>query len=118
MRRMAKKDLSTYKRKYDLARHHAWAGLGLLSVFLAIRILYPDVSNLVQPILVILIVYILISILFTFKYYKGISETQITKKTSYDAEKEKIHAKVEKERLKLQKKKSKAEVKVKKENDF
>ena len=58
--------------------------------------------------------YIFISIIFTYKYYKGISSPQVVVQSSDDIEKEKIHAKIEKERLKIMKKKSKADVKAKK----
>jgi len=34
---MSQKDLSEYKRKHDIFRHHAWAGTALLSVLLAVR---------------------------------------------------------------------------------
>jgi len=54
----AKKELTDYKRRYNLFRHHAWAGLGFLSVLLAVRILFPELLELLQPILVVLIVYV------------------------------------------------------------
>ena len=114
MNAMVKKDLSEYKRKYDLVRHHAWAGLGFLSVLLAMRIIFQEISELLQPILVVLIAYVVISLLFTYKYYRGLSATQESIPHSEEVEKEKIHAEVEKERLKLEKKKTKAKVKTKK----
>lgn len=121
---MLKKDLVEYKRKYDMYRHHAWAGGILLSVLMSIRVLLEilGVSNIpdfiIFPIGLILVFYVLISIFFTYKYRSGLTVQQDekiirVKTTSDDVEKEKIHAKVEKEKLKLEKKKIKAEVKKK-----
>ena len=113
---MRKKDSSEYKKKYDLVRHHAWAGLGFLSVFLTIRILFPEISELLQPILVVIITYVVVSLLLTYKYYRGISASQQRIKSSDEVEKEKIHADVEKERIKLEKKKAKTHVKATKKS--
>ena len=82
------------RKKYEWYRHHAWAGLGLLSVFLAIRyfVFIPDVISL--PVIFILVAYILIALLQTYRY---------------------SHALIaEKEKLKLEKKKIKAELKARK----
>ena len=114
MNAMVKKDLSEYKRKYQAFRHHAWAGLGFLSVLLAISVIAPWLLVFLSPILVVLIAYVVISLLFTYKYYRGFSATQESIPHSEEVEKEKIHAEVEKERLKLEKKKTKAKVKAKK----
>jgi len=111
---MEKKDFTEYKRKYDLVRHHAWAGLGFLSVLLAISVIAPWLLVFLSPILVVLIAYVVISLLFTYKYYRGFSATQESIPHSEEVEKEKIHADVEKERLKLEKKKAKVEEKAKK----
>ena len=111
---MVKKDLSEYKRKYQAFRHHAWAGLGFLSVLLAISVIAPWLLVFLSPILVVLIAYVVISLLFTYKYYRGFSATEESIPHSEEVEKEIIHADVEKERLKLEKKKTKAKVKTKK----
>ena len=34
---MTQKNLNEYKRKYDVVKHHAWAGSVLLAVLVAIR---------------------------------------------------------------------------------
>ena len=34
---MTQKNLNEYKRKYDVNKHHAWAGSVLLAVLVAIR---------------------------------------------------------------------------------
>jgi len=110
---MEKKDLSEYKRKYQAFRHHAWAGLGFLSVVLAIRLIFFDQSGFLTPIVVILAIYIVFALLFTYKYRSGLSaeEKFVQVEPSVELEKEKIGAEVEKERLKLEKKKAKAEAK-------
>jgi hypothetical protein len=112
---MVKKNLSEYKRKYDVARHHAWAGGILLSVMLALRILVSSIPDFIVLIIGIpLVVYILISLFFTYKYRSGLSAIPDTVRSSEELEQKKIHAEVEKERLKLEKKKAKNEAKAQK----
>ena len=122
---MAKKNLSEYKRKYDLVRHHAWAGLGFLSIILAIRIIAPQLSDLLELILglliIVLIIYVGVALLLTYRYRAGLTAKQETIKQEViirtdEIEKEKIHADVEKERIKLEKKKAKAHVKATKKS--
>ena len=108
---MTKKDLSGYKRKYQAFRHHAWAGLGFLSVLLAIRLILPESPEILPPIIFVLVVYVVIALLFTYKYRAGLSIKQEVVHPSEELEKEKICAEVEKERLKVEKKKAKAESK-------
>ena len=118
---MTEKDLSEYKRRYDIARHHAWAGSVLLAVLLAIRIFLEtsdfgidEYDLFIITIGVILVIYTLVAIFFTYKYRSGliVNERQIEVhfSSSY-LEKNKIQAEVEKERLKLEKKKVKSEAK-------
>ena len=115
---MIKKDLSTYKRKYQAFRHHAWAGLGFLSVLLAVRIIFPQPSKILTPVIFVLVIYVIVALLFTYKYRAGISvvEEVVQVQPSSKVEKEIIRADVEKERLKLEKKKAKAEAKAKKKS--
>ncbi len=110
---MHKNDLSEYKRRYQAFRHHAWAGLGFLSVFLAIRLILPEPSEILTPIIVILSIYVLIALIFTYKYRSGLTteEKPVIVQPSVEAEKAKIDAKVEKEHLKVKKKKAKSIVK-------
>ena len=120
---MTKRDLAEYKRKYQAYKHHAWAGLGFLSVFLAVRLILgvsaPDAPDILDPIIFLIILYIIIALLFTYRYRSGLSakeEAVHTKEVanvqpSDEIEKEKIQAEVEKELLKLEKKKAKAEAK-------
>ena len=110
---MAKKDISEYNRKYHLFRHHAWAGLGFLSVALAVRLVFPESSQILVPIIFVLTIYIVIALLLTYKYHSGLSiNWRIPQVHSSDeVEKEKIKSKLEKERLKIEKKKAKADLK-------
>ena len=110
---MEKKDLSEYKRKYQTFRHHAWAGLGFLSVTLALRLIFPESAEVLTPIIFILVIYVVVALIFTYRYRLGLSaEEKIVKiPPSVELEKEKIGAEVEKQRLKLEKKKAKAETK-------
>ncbi|RLI65317.1 MAG: hypothetical protein DRO67_02825 [Candidatus Asgardarchaeum californiense] len=122
---MIKENLSEYKKKYALWRHHAWAGSILLSVLLALRIIIGEEyihNEIVFVVGIILVFYVLISLFFTYKYREGLraekEENVIHVKSSSDeVEKARINAEVEKERLKLEKKKVKAEAKrAKKQN--
>ena len=113
---MSRKDLSTYKRKYQAFRHHAWAGLGFLSVLLAIRVIFPEPSKILTPIIFVLIIYVIVALIFTYKYRTGLSAKEEIVQPSIELEKEKIRADVEKKRLKLEKKKAKAEAKAKKKS--
>jgi hypothetical protein len=109
---MSKKDLAEYKERYQTFRHHAWAGLGFLSVTLAIRLIFLESTVLLTPVIVILAIYILIALIFTYRYREGLTiSDDVVKDPSIELEKEKIKADVEKDRLKLEKKKAKSEMK-------
>ena len=102
---MNQKSLSENKKKYSMARHHAWAGTVILSVALAIRILIPDIPDVILFVIgPILVVYIMISLFFTYKYRSGLSAQESIASVDSSIE-------IEKERLKLKKKKAKNEAK-------
>ncbi len=110
------KDLSEYKRKYDISRHHAWAGSVLLAVIVATRG-FLELTNIkindwiIVAIGLILIFYVLISVFLTYKYRAGLSSV------SKNVVEVKVNSNdFEKERLKLEKKKAKAEAKKAKKN--
>lgn len=113
---MNERNLSEYKRKYQRFRHHAWAGLGFLSVVIAVRLIFFEQAELLTPIIVILAIYIIIALIFTYRYQAGLSaeDTVIKVEPSVEIEKERVKAEVEKERVKVEKKKLKAETKAKK----
>ena len=111
---MTQKNLNENKRKYDVARHHAWAGSVLIGILLAIRI-FLEISeiNINDWIIVfiglILVVYTLIAVFFTYKYRSGLSAEQKNivevKISSGDVEKKRL--KVEKKKVKVEAKKAK-----------
>jgi len=115
------KEESNYKKKYQAVRHHAWAGSVILAILLSLRILV-EISEytikhfdlIILLLGVIIIIYTLTALFFTYKYRKGIlieeKPLQIITETE-ELEKEKIKADVEKERLKIEKKKTKTEAK-------
>jgi len=115
---MNEKNLVEYKKKYHRYRHHAWAGLGFLSVFLAVRlILGIKAPDILDPIIFVVILYIVIALLFTYRFRAGLSAEDTIKtveQPNVEIEKARINAEVEKERLKVEKKKAKAETKAKK----
>jgi hypothetical protein len=115
---MTKKDLSAYKRKYQSFRHHAWAGLGFITVFMALLVIFPKFSQILTPIIFILIIYVVVALIFTYRYRTGLAaeEKIIQIEPSQEIEKEKIKADVEKEKIKLEKKKAKAKLKEKKKS--
>ena len=110
---MSRKDLSEYKKSYHAFRHHAWAGTVLLAVILAIRLLLLETADILTPVIVILALYILIALIFTYRYRAGLTaKDEVVKvQSSFEIKKEGIKAETEKERFKLEKKKAKAEVK-------
>ena len=110
---MTQRDLSDTQR-YAVFRHHAWAGAILLSILFALRILIPDIPDIV--VLVVggfLVVYILVALFFTYKYRAGLiaQEEQVVVQPDKSLEREKLQVELEEKRLKLEKKKVKAESK-------
>jgi len=125
---MNEKKLSEYKRKYDIARHHAWAGSVILAIVLAIRIFFETTDIIINDWIIVIIggiivIYTLSAVILTYKYRSGlVSEQKIIQvhtspeniekeRLRSEVEKERIRADVEKELLKVEKKKAKAEAK-------
>ena len=112
---MPKKDFSSYRRKYDISRHHAWAGTALLSVLMALRYIFALIPNILIILLgSVIIIYILVALGFTFKYREALSAEQRRNENGSEAVRERSRAAAEKELSKLEKKRTKAEVKAKK----
>jgi len=107
--------LTEHKRMYDISRHHAWAGTAFLSVLPALRYMIPQFPHyLFIPLCTLLILYILISLLYTFKYRQGFFAGQMPHRGPEELEEAEHEAKIEKERVKAEKKKAKAEAKARK----
>jgi len=116
---MNQKNLHEYKQKYDVARHHAWAGSVLLAVLIAIRGFFEitDIKlndTIIVIIGIILIIYILTSVFYTYKYRSGLTDEQQKIEVhvkSKDNKKQELESEVEKQRLKVEKKKAKIDAK-------
>ena len=115
---MAKKDLSEYKRRYDIARHHAWAGSVLLSLLLAFRYFASWLPRyIVIPAGALLIIYIMIALVYTYRYRAGLSAQREPKAPpGGEWEKAKARSRAEKVRIKAEKKKVKSMAKIKKKD--
>ena len=108
---MAKADLSEYKRKYEIYRHHAWAGTAFLSILLALRYFIASIPRYIFiPLGTLLIVYILIAVLYTYKYRAGLSRTRDPDRAAGPSEMGKAQT-PEPGSLKIEKKRAKSEVK-------
>ena len=109
--KMKKKNVNEYKRKYQIFKHHAWAGLGFLAILFATRIFFPDFTLIFSPIIFILIVYILVALIFTYKYRSGLTTIDEINVVTTDEKSKNQIIKTNKDQIKIEKKKAKAEVK-------
>jgi len=107
---MGNDDGAECRKRYELFRHHAWAGLGILSVFLALQYFISLPLWISATVVCVLSAYILISLMGTYRYRKGLLTQEMPAPSSVESEK----IAVEKARLKLEKKRIKAEAKLKK----
>ena len=121
---MNEKKLAEYKRKYDIARHHAWAGSVILAIFLALRFFLETTDVIIDNWIILLIgiiviIYTLTAVIFTYRYRSGLTSQQkiIEVHTSSEIEKEPLKAKAEKEKMKIEKKKAKAKLKAEKKKN-
>ena len=107
---MKQRDLAEHKRKYDISRHHAWAGTAFLSVLLALRYIIPRFPHfLFIPLCTLLILYIVVSLLYTFKYRQGLFAEPLpgldpaeSKEAEHKEKVGKVWAKAEKKKVKAQ----------------
>jgi uncharacterized membrane protein len=73
----ARENISEYKRKYEIFRHHAWAGTAFLSVLLALQYLVTSIPRYIFiPVGTLLILYILIAVVLTYRYRAGLSKIE------------------------------------------
>lgn len=96
------------RKKYEWYRHHAWAGLGILSVFLAINYFISLPYFISLSVVFVLSIYIMVSLIFTYKYSVSLSSEEVEIKEDKN---------IEKELLKIEKKRIKAELKAKKKKN-
>lgn len=117
---MNKTKNTEYKRRYAMAKHHAWAGSVLLAILGALRwfaidISYPQTDLIFIIAGLLLILYILIALIFTYRFRSGLSTkevivTQQSNSNQSSTQKE-TSSLTTKERAKIEKKKAKAEAK-------
>jgi hypothetical protein len=114
------KDLSNTKKKYAISKHHAWAGSILLAIILAIRIFFEasNINEYNQLIMIFgffIIIYMLISLILTYKYRSGLlsfDEKSINLTiSSKNLKGEKKIEKFDKNIAKIEKKKAKKKLK-------
>ena len=100
---MMKTTILDEKQRYAWYRHHAWAGAILLSVVLAIQYFIELDHLLLVPIVGVLILYIVISLMFTYRYSRSltIEEKTSIESPSEDLQKAQLHAETEKEQLSM-----------------
>ena len=112
-------DLSYKKKKYAISKHHAWAGSILLAILLAIRIFFEtmDIKEYDELFVIIglfIIIYVLISLIFAYKYRLGLYSDEKSINfmiSSNNSDNNKIKEKYDKNFAKIQKKKSKERLK-------
>ena len=109
-----------YKRRYAMAKHHAWAGSILLAILGAIRWFTDGTEWYQKDIIfiiagVLIIIYILIALVFTYRFRSGLAEEIPTiQQPSNQESKQSDNFKPilsPKEQEKIEKKKTKAESK-------
>lgn len=111
-----------YKHRYAIAKHHAWAGSVLLAILGALRWFISDTEYPKQDIYfiiagIIIIIYILIALFFTYRFRSGLSineEIIQRQKTSNDEQQntsDSSQLMIQKEQAKIQKKLAKTESK-------
>ena len=104
-------NISPQRRRYPLAKHHAWGGLALLSLVSAFRFLFPEIPDfIVFPLIGALFLYVLVWLGLTYRYRRDLSERALSAPVD-ERGGEKSTKKAAKNRLKLEKKKAKAELK-------
>jgi len=121
---MDTKKLIEYKKRYAISKHHAWAGSIFLAILLAIRIfLETSEINIDDRIILfigaILVGYMLVALIFTYRYRTGLSadvKPEKIQSSTDEIENKKIEPKLEKEKLKIEKKKAKTELKKEKKS--
>ena len=103
-----------HTKRYAIARHHAWAGSVLLAILLAVRVFIVSTTVIIPDIIFaliggMLVLYILISLIITYKHRSGLLQQQSNQQYSQDASSKESY--LSKEQLKIQKKQAKALVK-------
>ena len=101
---MNSKDLTKLRKKYQRFRNHLLAGIGFLLVVIAFRLIFFETAAFFMPMVLILIIYILIALIFTFKYHRNLSTKETSNIIEPSFEKEELKTEVDREPSKLEKK--------------
>ena len=112
---MIKTNLIDDKKRYDLYRHHAWAGSVLLAVLLAVRIFIESLDQQFSDIIFIIlgfiiVCYILAALLLTYRYRSGLRQEDTVNLSQKTGQKNQVVSR-SKDQLKIEKKKAKNEYK-------
>ncbi|RLF26785.1 MAG: hypothetical protein DRN01_03930 [Thermoplasmata archaeon] len=100
--------------RYEWYRHHAWAGLGFLSLLVALRYVFFLPNWFFVPVLLLLVVYVAVALVGTYRYSgEFLKQDKGREKVAVSAN-GKADFKTEKTRLKLEKKRLKAAYKIEK----
>ena len=119
---MNKKPKTDYKHRYAIAKHHAWAGSVLLAILGALRWFISDTEYPQQDLYfiiagILIIIYILIALFFTYRYRSGLSQQgsiiqgHILSKDESQSTLDSSQISFQKEQAKIQKKLAKTESK-------
>ena len=119
---MNKKPKTDYKHRYAIAKHHAWAGSVLLAILGALRWFITDTEYPKQDLYfiiagILIIIYILISLFFTYRYRSGLSQKESIiqgQRTDNDGSRSTVDSSqifIQKEQAKIEKKLAKTESK-------
>ena len=66
---MDRQNTERCRRNYDLCRHHAWGGLGFLSLLLALRYIFPPLPAMIMfPLVILLVAYIMCWLILTYRF--------------------------------------------------
>ena len=107
---MVAKNNKEHNNNYNLYRHHAWAGLGLLSVFLALRYVINIPQLLTFAVVISLSCYITIALIATYRYRKYLKDNTQIIENKIIAQKNSNEF-IEKQHNKIEKKREKAKLK-------
>ena len=110
-----KESSQLFRRKYDIFKHHAWAGTVLLSILLTFRYVVKSFPASIFTLLFLIIaVYILIALFLTYRFRKGLyGKRESAGIVQFE---NRIRSKIEKNRIKIAKKEAKAEAKIRKKS--
>lgn len=100
--------------RYEWYRHHAWAGLGFLSILIALRYVFFLPNWFFVPVVLVLVAYVVVSLVGAYRYSGEVLKQDKGREKGVMSANGKADFKAEKTRLKLEKKRLKAAYKLEK----